>query len=66
MKYIDYLKTHTECVLCNYPQEYIIHDSQYFSIILARAPYVKDHTMLISKRHIKNFHELEKEEYDEL
>ena len=54
------------CVLCNYPREFVIHDSKFFDIILARAPYIQDHMMIISKRHLDNFHELTKDEYDEL
>lgn len=55
-----------ECVFCNIKPEAYIADSEYFYAIADRSPVTKGHTLLISKRHFKDFFEINENEMADL
>ena len=68
MKYNDYLLKvlKNECPFCNMNKDYIIEKWRYFSVILARAPYVKDHLLIVPNRHLIRLWEITSEEWESL
>ena len=64
MKYDDYLlkMLKDECPFCNIKNEYIVEKNKYFSVLLSRAPYVKDHIMIVPNRHIIRMWEITRDE----
>jgi diadenosine tetraphosphate (Ap4A) HIT family hydrolase len=54
MKYDDYLLKvlKDECPFCDIKEEYVIEKSKCFTILLARAPYIKDHILIVPNRHL--------------
>jgi len=64
MEYKDYLLKilKGECPFCGINKDYIVEKWKYFSVILARAPYVKDHVLIIPNRHIIRLSEIKPEE----
>lgn len=65
MKYCDYLLKilKDECPFCNIRKEYIIEKWKHFTVLLSRAPYVKDHLLIVPNRHIIRLWEITQEEW---
>ena len=64
MEYSEYRSQLTSCPFCN---EIIpISETKNFYITLARAPYTKDHILVVPKKHVIFLNELTKEEQQEL
>lgn len=69
MKYHDivaYNLKHHLCPFCDMPQDFILEDSDFFFVTLARAPYIEDHLLIIPKRHVVLFNDLERNEVQDL
>ncbi|PZM86437.1 MAG: hypothetical protein DLD55_05665 [candidate division SR1 bacterium] len=69
MKYHDIVAhnlRHNLCPFCAMPQELILEKSDFFFVTLARAPYTKDHLLVIPNRHIVLFNDLSREEIQDL
>lgn len=68
MKYDDYLLKvlKNECPFCDIKKEYIVEKWKHFSVILARAPYAKDHLLIVPNRHLVHLREITSEEWKSL
>jgi diadenosine tetraphosphate (Ap4A) HIT family hydrolase len=68
MKYDNYLLKilKNECPFCDINKNYILEKWKYFSVILARAPYVRDHLLIVPNRHLIRLSELTIEEQKNL
>lgn len=68
MKYWDYLlrTLKSNCPFCDVDENFVIDKSKTFSVILARAPYVKDHLLIIPDRHIVRLWEISADEWTDL
>ncbi len=55
-----------ECVFCNIEQNAYIAQSECFYAIADRSPVTKGHTLLVSKRHFKDFFEINEQEMGDL
>jgi len=68
MEYKDYLLKvlKDECPFCDIKKEYIVEKWKHFSVILARAPYIKDHVLIVPNRHIIRLSEIKPEERETL
>ena len=62
----DVVRVEHHCPFCNTSDEKALDETANFYVILARAPYVKDHILIISKRHVTFLNELTKEEQQEM
>ena len=64
MKYCDYLLKvlKDDCPFCDINKNYIVEKWKYFSVVMARAPYTKDHLLIIPNRHIVRLSEVTSEE----
>lgn len=64
MKYDDYLLKvlKDECPFCDIKKEYIVEKWKHFTVLLARAPYVKDHIMIVPNRHLVRMWEITTDE----
>ena len=47
-----------ECPFCDVKKEYVIEKSEYFTVLLARAPYVRDHILMVPNRHLVRLSEI--------
>ncbi len=69
MKYITMInkfeKTHT-CPFCHEKPENMLQIGKYFFVIPARAPYSKDHLLIVPKRHVNMMITLSHEELKEM
>lgn len=65
-KFLDMIKKKKECPFCKVNKKVVIKENKTAYLTLARAPYVKDHLLVIPKRHITQFHELKKREKSDL
>ena len=54
------------CIFCDLPSDRILYESVYWIIINDGYPVTPGHTLLIPKRHIKDYFELDIAEYEEL
>lgn len=65
MKYDDYLLKvlKDECPFCSTEKEYIIEKDKHFTVLLARAPYTKDHLLIVPNRHLVRLREIQPEEW---
>ena len=65
MRYDDYLLKvlKDECPFCGIKKEYIIEKWKHFTVLLARAPYTKDHVLIVPHRHIVHISEITSEEW---
>lgn len=54
------------CPFCDMPSKFILESSQYFFVTLARAPYIKDHLLIIPHRHVVLFNDLSTKEVKDL
>jgi diadenosine tetraphosphate (Ap4A) HIT family hydrolase len=55
MKYITIVKKNEKkqyCPFCHEKKEHMLQEGKYFFVIPARAPYSKDHILIIPKRHV--------------
>lgn len=68
MRYDDYLLKilRDECPFCGIKKEYIIERWKHFTVILARAPYIRDHIMIVPNRHLIRMWEITSEEWETL
>ena len=68
MKYDDYLLKvlKDECPFCGINEDYIVEKWKYFTVILARAPYTKDHLLIVPNRHLVHLREITTEEWKSL
>lgn len=64
--YWDYLKTLKSCPLCKEKEKYILFSSDYHKVVMAIAPYVKNHLLIIPHRHIVSFSQSSNEETQDL
>ena len=54
------------CIFCNLPKKRIIRESKYFIVTRDIYPISENHTLIISKRHIRFFEDLSLNERQEL
>lgn len=68
MKYDDYLLKvlKDECPFCDIKNEYVIERWKYFTVLLARAPYIKDHILIVPNRHLVRLSEISPKEWWDL
>lgn len=69
MKYHDivaYNLEHNLCPFCSMPEDFILEKSDSFYVTLARAPYIKDHLLIIPRRHVILFNDLSWDEVQDL
>jgi diadenosine tetraphosphate (Ap4A) HIT family hydrolase len=64
--YTANLDQENHCPFCRMSDDEILDETENFYAVLARAPYVKDHILIISKRHVTFLNELTKEEQQEM
>ena len=64
MEYSEYRSQLTSCPFCNDTQ--ILWEDNNFYVTLARAPYIKDHILIIPKKHVIFLNELTQEEQHQL
>jgi len=60
MKYDDYLLKvlKDECPFCDVKEDYILEKWKYFTVLVARAPYVHDHVLIVPNRHLIHLWEM--------
>lgn len=65
MKYCDYLLKvlKDECPFCDIKKEYTVEKWKHFTVLLSRAPYIKDHLLIVPNRHIIRLWEITYEEW---
>lgn len=65
MRYDDYLLKvlKDECPFCDIKKEYIVEKWKHFTVLLSRAPYVRDHIMIVPNRHLIRMWEITQEEW---
>ena len=56
----------TDCPFCNLPQERILHDGSWTLAFRDAFPVSPGHTLIVPKRHVQSFFELENHEVNEL
>jgi diadenosine tetraphosphate (Ap4A) HIT family hydrolase len=69
MFYNDYLKENKPCPFCSLKKEEIFDLNKSANLILSRAPYTKDHMLVVPKQHKSFMEELtlkERQEVEEL
>lgn len=66
MKYKDYLLKvlKGECPFCDLNNDYIVEKWKHFTVILSRAPYIKDHLLIVPNRHLVRLWEIKPEEWE--
>ena len=64
MKYDDYLLKvlKEECPFCNIEKKYVVEKWKHFTVLLARAPYIRDHILIVPNRHLIRMWEITPEE----
>ena len=60
--YEKYLKKLKICPFCHLRKEEIIKQNKFVVLTLAKAPYIKNHLLVIPKRHVLTFGSLKKRE----
>ena len=65
MLYNDYLLKvlRWECPFCDINKNYVIEKWKHFTVILSRAPYTKDHLLIVPNRHLVRMWEITPEEW---
>lgn len=69
MKYQDivaYNLKYNLCPFCDMPKDFVLDDSDFFLVTLARAPYCEDHLLIIPKRHVVLLNDLSQEEIQDM
>ena len=67
MRYDDYLLKvlKDECPFCDIKEDYILEKWKFFTVLLSRAPYVRDHILIVPNRHLVRLSEFTpKERWD--
>ena len=64
MLYQKYLKGDHKCPFCNLTKEEVLKQNKYAILTLARAPYTKDHLLIVPKKHHLKFNSMKKDEKD--
>jgi ATP adenylyltransferase len=54
------------CPFCVLTKEQIIKSNKFTNLILAKAPYSKDHLLIVPKRHVLKLNKLSKKEKEDL
>jgi diadenosine tetraphosphate (Ap4A) HIT family hydrolase len=62
MFYKTFIKNITKCPFCNLEDNEILKENKHARLILAKAPYTKDHLLVVPKRHAITLKELTKQE----
>ena len=62
MLYKDYLKTTTSCPFCGSVDDRIIKEENDAFLTYALAPYHKHHVLVVPKRHVASYEDLNEEE----
>jgi len=65
MLYTSYLKKRIPCPFCCLKKEEIIRQNKSAMLILAKAPYTKDHLLVVPKKHIIKLNSLNKNQKDD-
>ena len=65
MLYQKYLKTLKICPFCNLTKDEILRQNKYAILTLSKAPYTKDHLLVVSKKHVIKFNSLTQKQKDE-
>ena len=55
-----------DCVFCSIPNDRIISDFEFFFVIRDKFPVTDGHTLIISKRHVSDYFDLQNSEKKEL
>lgn len=65
MQYQDYLLKvlRDECPFCDIDKKRIVEKWKHFTVVLARAPYVNDHLLIVPNRHLIRLWEITNEEW---
>lgn len=68
MEYTEYLAQilGNYCPFCDKEHQYPIEQGKYCYVILARAPYTQNHLLIVPKRHVIHFQDLQQKEEKEL
>ena len=64
MLYEKYLKEKHKCPFCNLTKEEVLKQNKYVILTLAKAPYTKDHLLVVPKKHYLKFNSMTKAEKD--
>lgn len=64
MNYEKWLKKERKCPFCFLKSEEIIKGNRYAVLILAKAPYCKDHLLVAPKKHYSSLASMSREEKD--
>jgi|TARA_B100001971_G_C18233394_1_gene565414 diadenosine tetraphosphate (Ap4A) HIT family hydrolase len=64
MLYEKYLKKKHPCPFCNLTKEEILKQNKCAILTLAKAPYTKDHLLVVPKKHYLKFNAMTKAEKD--
>lgn len=54
-----------QCPFCFMPHELVLDQTEHCLVLLTRAPYTKDHILLVPKRHVIFYRDLTRAELDE-
>lgn len=66
MRYSIFLKEMDSCPFCNLDKKEIIKQNKSARVILAKAPYHKDHLLVVPKRHVLTISELKNSEWEDI
>ena len=61
MLYTKYLKTMRICPFCNLTKEEKLKQNKNAILTIAKAPYTKDHLLVVPKKHVIKFNSLTQE-----
>jgi len=64
MIYKKYLKDMKSCPFCELSKDEILRQNDLAILTMARAPYVKDHLLIVPKRHVIKLNKMTSEEKD--
>ena len=64
MLYQKYLKKLKGCPFCEFKRDEILRQNSFAVLMLAQAPYTKDHLLVIPKRHVKKLNKMTANEKD--
>jgi diadenosine tetraphosphate (Ap4A) HIT family hydrolase len=66
MLYNKYLKKNHKCPFCHLIKKELIRQNNYGILTLARAPYTKDHLLIVPKKHVLKLNKLSKKQKEAL
>lgn len=64
MLYQKYLRKLKECPFCNLSKEEIVRQNDLAILTMAKAPYVKNHLLVVPKRHVMKLNKMTSREKD--